>query len=200
MNYTLETAGRSQLLIWKAETGWLTSLYEKNISACSNNPGQINLIEANCLLRCNPNESCSSCISFCFRPKIQKLSSRFHKSELCWENKKEDAVWKLPKMDKLIKSFCLVVIHKLIISMVLYGVYIVVIQLQAQLPWWMVGSASEPKGNWPLESHGINLGLGRNAFCSLGFPKPFLPDVYSWAHMIAIMPLLCSLLIHHWKR
>lgn len=148
MNYTLETAGRSQLLIWKAETGWLTSLYEKNTSACSNNPGQINLIEANCLLRCNPNESCSSHISFCFRPKIQKLSSRFHKSELCWENKKEDAVWKLPKMDKLIKSFCLVVTHKLIISMVLYGVYIVVIQLQARLPWWMVWSANQPKGNW----------------------------------------------------
>lgn len=98
-------------------------------------------------------------------------SSRFHKSELCCENKKEKAVWKLPNMDKLIKSFCLVVIHKWIISVVLYGVYKIAIRPQTWL--WIVGSANEPKGNWPLESHGINLGLGRNTFCSLQFPIHF---------------------------
>lgn len=45
MNHTSGKAGRSQLLIWKAETGWLTSLYEKDIPACWNNPGRINFIE-----------------------------------------------------------------------------------------------------------------------------------------------------------
>lgn len=55
----------------------------------------------------------------------------------------------------------------------LYGGYKVVIQPQAQTLLWMSTYTNEPKGNWPLESHGITLGLGRNAFCSLGFPRHF---------------------------
>lgn len=57
--------------------------------------------------------------------------------------------------------------------MALYGVYKAVTQPQAQLLLWIVGFANEPRGNWPLESHGINLGLDRNIFYSSGFPSSF---------------------------
>lgn len=106
MNHTLQKAGRSQLLIWKADTGWLTSLYQKNpISACWNNPGQVNLIEPNCLLRCNPNESCTSRISFVSSLKVRGSWAGFIKVSRAWKIRRKKLFGNFQKWTNWLRVF-----------------------------------------------------------------------------------------------